>query len=349
MKGKLWVAGLVLLAVLNGNGVADKGKLSGYMFGDYYYVAAAASDSREGENALQFRRMYLTYDKGIDDGLSTRLRLEANDAGYGSGAKMVPFVKHAYLKWSKYLGSADLYLGLSGTPTWALAESVWGYRSIEKTVLDLNKIGSSADLGVALKGKAGRLSYFTMLGNGPGQKSEDDNGKKVYASVSMAPGEGLVVEGYADYNVRSQEREDRTETTLKIFAGYRGDGFNGGVEMFSRTNANALEDSITVEGQKIRKDQTIVGGSLFGSYPVVERAKAFVRLDLVRTEELIEKKEDERGNALTEVVKKRDMLLIAGLDYSPRTNMHWMPNLYVVMPDGGDPTVQGRMTFFFKF
>lgn len=323
MKGKLWVAGLVLLAVLNGNGVADKGKLSGYMFGDYYYVAAAASDSREGENALQFRRMYLTYDKGIDDGLSTRLRLEANDAGYGSGAKMVPFVKHAYLKWSKYLGSADLYLGLSGTPTWALAESVWGYRSIEKTVLDLNKIGSSADLGVALKGKAGRLSYFTMLGNGPGQKSEDDNGKKVYASVSMAPGEGLVVEGYADYNVRSQEREDRTETTLKIFAGYRGDGFNGGFEVFSRTNS---------AGSGVA-DKTISGVSIFGTQPFTEQLKAFARLDAVNND----------------AADATDMLIIAGLDHCPRANVHWMPNIYVEVPDGGDPTVQGRMTFFFKF
>jgi hypothetical protein len=29
--------------------------------------------------------------------------------------------------------------------------------------------------------------------------------------------------------------------------------------------------------------------------------------------------------------------------------MHWMPNLYVEKPDGGDPDVQGRLTFFFKF
>lgn len=320
MRRAIWIVCSLLMGTLSNTSGADNGTLSGYMFGDYYYIAAADNEEKEGVNALQFRRMYLTYDKKIDDGLSTRLRLEANDAGFGSGLKMVPFVKHAYLKWGKYLGGADLYLGLSGTPTWALAESVWGYRSIEKTVLDLNKIGSSADLGVALKGKAGRLSYFTMLGNGPGQKSEDDNGKKVYASVSMAPGEGLVVEGYADYNVRSQER---TERTLKIFTGYRSDGFNGGIEVFSRTNSAGSGAA----------DVTVSGVSIFGSQPFSDQLKAFARLDAVNND----------------AVDATNMLVIAGLDHSPRTNMHWMPNLYVVMPDGGDPTVQGRMTFFFKF
>ena len=61
---------------------------------------------------------------------------------------MEPFVKHGYLQWKKGLGDADIYLGLSGTPTWAVAEKVWGYRSVAKTA----PIGSSADLGAAFKG-----------------------------------------------------------------------------------------------------------------------------------------------------------------------------------------------------
>ena len=33
-------------------------------------------------------------------------------------------------------------MGLSGTPTWAVSEEIWGYRSIRKTIMDLNKIAS---------------------------------------------------------------------------------------------------------------------------------------------------------------------------------------------------------------
>ena len=120
-----------------------------------------------------------TYQKDIATDFAVRFRLEAKDAGFAQGAKMEPFLKHGYLQWKQGLGDADIYLGLSGTPTWAVAEKVWGYRSIAKTVLDWNKIGSSADLGAALKGTAGQLNYHLMVGNGPGQKPEDDHGQKI--------------------------------------------------------------------------------------------------------------------------------------------------------------------------
>ena len=311
---------LLFTSILAESAQAENGKLSGYMFGDYYYIASSNAEEREGENALKFRRMYLTYDKSIDEGISTRFRLEASDAGLGSGKKMVPFVKHAYIKWGRYLWGGDLYIGLSGTPTWAHAEKAWGYRSIEKTVLDLNKIGSSADIGVSLKGKSGRLSYFAMVGNGPGQKSEDDEGKKVYGSLAFNVIESVVLEGYADYNFRS---EGRSENTVKLFAGYRGDGFNGGVELFTRTN-----ESGTGGG-----DETISGFSIFGSQPIAEKIKAFARFDAVQSD----------GEDVT------DMLTIAGIDHSPRNNVHWMPNIYIEMPDRGDPNIQGRMTVYFKF
>ena len=141
---------------------AQEVKVKGLMFGDYYYVLTVdEADTKYSpkRNAFQFRRLYLTYQSDIATDFAIRLRLEAKDAGFAQGAKMEPFVKHGYLQWKKGLGDADLYLGLAGTPTWAVAEKVWGYRSIAKTALDWNKIGSSADLGAALKGAAGRLSY----------------------------------------------------------------------------------------------------------------------------------------------------------------------------------------------
>ncbi len=57
-----------------------EGKLKGYMFGDYYYVASGAD---EKENGFRFRRIYLTYGLKWDDQFSGRLRLETKDAGFG--------------------------------------------------------------------------------------------------------------------------------------------------------------------------------------------------------------------------------------------------------------------------
>jgi hypothetical protein len=327
MKKAILFSAVLLLAVAIPVAHAANGKVSGYMFGDYYYVAAAddAATLSEKQNAFQLRRVYFTYDQEIDEGISTRLRFEAKDAGFGSVSKMEPFVKNAYMKWGKAVGGADVYLGLSGTPTWAQSEKAWGYRAIEKTVLDLNGIGSSADLGVALKGKAGKLAYTAMVGNGPGQSSENDNGKKLYGSLIFAASKALTLEGYADFNMLPGEQD---QMTLKVFAGYQGEGLRAGVEVFSRINKAA-----GVANKQAGDDVTISGVSLYATLPLGESLKGFGRLDAVSN--------DDKDTT--------EMLIIAGLDHSPAKNVYLMPNIYVQLFDGLDPSIQGRLTFKYNF
>ena len=303
---------------------AEGGTIKGVMFGEYYYILAAdETDAKQPRkrNAFRFRRLYFTYQKDIATDFAIRFRLEAKDAGFAQGAKMEPFVKHGYLQWKKGLGDADVYLGLSGTPTWAVAEKVWGYRSIAKTVLDWNKIGSSADLGAALKGAAGQLSYHLMVGNGPGQKPEDDHGKKVYGSLSFKAAERLVLEGYADFNARPAGRNERT---FKGFVGWQGAKGKVGLEVFSRTNELAGDNG---------EDQVIDGISAFGSLPLSAALKGFGRVDAVSHDA-----EDDR-----------DLLFIAGFDYAAAKAVHLMPNVIVESSTGRDANVQGRLTFFCKF
>ena len=303
---------------------AQEGKVKGLMFGDYYYVLAAdEADTKQPlkRNAFRFRRLYFTYQKDIATDFAIRFRLEAKDAGFGQSAKMEPFVKHSYLQWKKGLGAADIYLGLSGTPIWAVAEKVWGYRSVAKTVLDWNKIGSSADLGAALKGAAGRLSYHLMVGNGTGQGPEDDHGKKLYGSLSFKAADRLILEGYADFNAKPAGRNERT---FKGFVGWQGAKGSAGLEVFSRTNERVGKGG---------EDQVIAGASGFGSLPLNAALKGFGRFDVVSHDA-----ED-----------TTDLLFIAGLDYSAATTVHLMPNVLVESPEGGDSTVQGRLTFFCKF
>ncbi len=303
---------------------AEGGTIKGVMFGEYYYILAAdETDAKQPRkrNAFQFRRLYFTYQKDIAADFAIRFRLEAKDAGFAQGAKMEPFVKHGYLQWKKGLGDADVYLGLSGTPTWAVAEKVWGYRSIAKTVLDWNKIGSSADLGAALKGAAGQLSYHLMVGNGPGQKPEDDHGKKFYGSLSFKAADRLILEGYADFNARPAGRNERT---FKGFVGWQGARGSAGLEVFSRTNELAGDNG---------DDHVITGVSAFGSLPLSAAFKGFGRVDAVSHDA-----EDDR-----------DLLFIAGLDYAAAKAVHLMPNVIVESSTGRDANVQGRLTFFCKF
>lgn len=323
MKHLVLVIGILLVIGSTSSAEAGDWKFKGLAFGDYYYVASAdAGETKlpEKRNAFQFRRIYLTAEKDVSDNMSMRYRLEANDSGFGGGSKMNPFVKHAYLKWKDGVGSSDLYLGLSGTPTWAVAEGLWGYRAVEKTVLDLNKIGSSADIGVALKGK----SYHLMVGNGPGQSSEDDNGKKFYGSVKRDLSESLLVEGYADFNMRPG---DQNQLTLRVLAGLKKEKFRGGLEVFSRTN---MEAGVAKEAGG---DVTISGVSAYGTLTLSEQWKGFGRLDAVSNNDM----------------DTTDLLIIAGLDREVAPNAFLMPNIYVQLPDGPDPNIQARLTFHYKY
>ncbi|MCC6636577.1 MAG: hypothetical protein IT278_02485, partial [Ignavibacteriaceae bacterium] len=67
-----------------------KGRLSGLIFGDYYYnlqrdpnitkMNNVALPGAENMNAFQIRRMYLTYDHDVSAEFSGRIRLEAENA-----------------------------------------------------------------------------------------------------------------------------------------------------------------------------------------------------------------------------------------------------------------------------
>ena len=72
MMKSVWRVGFSVLSILflqSGISGADEGKVSGYMFGDYYYLAKASGNSigavkgakAEKNNGFAFRRIYFEY------------------------------------------------------------------------------------------------------------------------------------------------------------------------------------------------------------------------------------------------------------------------------------------------
>jgi len=91
----------LLVVILLGaqTGWAQSPQFSGYMFGDYYYVAASHNPDLEERNGFWLRRIYFTFDQEIAEGWSVRLRTEMSQPGdFTSGSKMNPVVKDAYVK-----------------------------------------------------------------------------------------------------------------------------------------------------------------------------------------------------------------------------------------------------------
>jgi hypothetical protein len=301
---------------------AAESNIKGNMFGDYYYAVSGPDEKR---NAFQFRRIYLTHDVKWDDSFSGRLRFEAKDAGFGNGGTMDPSVKDAYLRYR--WGSRSLYAGQSPSPSWSITEKLWGYRAVEKTIMDLQKVGSSRDNGIGFKtplGGSEKINLHLMVGNGNSTKSETDHDKKLYGLVEFKPAGALVATAYVDWQSQPQ---DRDQTTLAVVVGKAGEDLHGAVEVFSHTAANAAGG----------KDVTTQGVSLFGAKRLRDNVKVFARADL--------------ADPNTDADDDSEMLLMGGIDWSPTKGIHIMPNLQVISEDtpGVDTAVIPRVTGYFKF
>ena len=320
MRRGIWV----FLAALFLPGAADAAAptIKGYMFGDYYYIASGPDKK---ENSFQFRRIYLTVDKKWDDVYSGRFRLESNDAGFGAGGKMNPAVKDAWLRYRK--NGKTLVIGLSPTPTWSFTEEVWGYRSIEKTLIDRNKVGSSRDHGVSFDTRLdseGRVSAMVMLGNGNSNKSEIDNDKKAYLRLKFDLSKHFGFTVYGDYETRPGD-QDRTTLSGFLYSNIKEKAF--GLEAVWQNRKNAAGGA----------DVAVKGASVFARAMTRDDFGFFGRIDYF----------DPSDQASDDYVIRG----YAGVDIVPSKDIHIMPNLIVESfeDSNADAVVIPRVTVYYKF
>lgn len=249
MKSKRIVLLIVLLlSYLSADQETKEFKISGDAICDYYYINDAEknihanykpkmlrqvySNERSG---FQFRRIYLTFDKKIDEAFSTRVRFSMSNTDY-TYSKMTPGVKDAYLKW-QFSSNHSAYFGISGSPAFKEIEKFWGFRHLDKTASDYFSIRSSRDFGVAAKGQLfKKLNYHFFYGNGESNAS-DRWGRvdKLYSlSLSQDFGNHFFYQLYTDYRLSKEGNYD--EFTGQIFSGYRSKRLRFGVQYTYQEN-----------------------------------------------------------------------------------------------------------------
>lgn len=346
LKSYFWRGTSLLVILLIGchSAVWAEG-ISGYFFGDYYYSAKSHDSALENRSGFQYRRIYFTYDKGMSDELSTRLRLEMNSPSFPAAnekKRLEPFVKHAYLKWKSPAWRTATYFGLSGTPTWANVEKVWGYRHVTKTLLDLQKLAGSTDFGAAVKGNIDaekKLSYHLMVANGMGTSGEIDQNKKVYLSVAARPISGVVAEVYADVGDTEGGLNQRT---VQGFLGYQHDIFRLGVQAANQTR----------EQDDNAEDLNLTGISVFAAAQITEnRVWGFARFDRMFSAN----PDGERISYTPYSDTAKSNTIIIGLDWTVIKDLNIIPNLFLVFydqPGAGDKPntdIMPRLTAFFRY
>ncbi len=325
MKKIFYFSIAVLLCSMSLN-AQDKsgGKVSGLVFGDYFYKIDGDSSGSAGQysalkksvQGFEIRRIYFRYDHTFSDKFASQFTLESNDKTLLSGKYSVA-VKTAYLEWKNLIPQSSEFIGMIPTPTFNYSESVWSYRAVEKTIIDYRGIGSSVDVGVSAKGtfdKTGKFGYHMMIGNGTGQKLEANKFKKYYVALLFKPVKGLSLEAYSDFEPNSG---DKNKYTLKGFASYQSGMFTIGVEGAQQTQKKAFADSL---------DISPMGISVFGWVTLMKKTvhpdnvpvlNAFARYDYWDPDT----KNSESGY--------RENFIVLGFDYMPIKEVHLMPNVWI--------------------
>jgi len=328
----------------------EEGKISGLLFGDFYYVAShhdTTLTTLEGQNGFWARRLYFTYDNDFEENFTARFRIEMNSPDFRKTSdEMKPFVKDAYLAWNPAKANRHTILfGLSSTPTWDLIENLWGYRPVEKTPQDLQKIASSRDIGVAFKGnfdEEKKIGYHLLVGNGAGTKSETNKEKKIYLALDAKPTKGLVFQVYGD--IEGGKTENTNIFTLQGFAYLGGDPGRVGVSFTQKT----LQLGVDTAGADLDTSFVLLSG--FGVKKLSDKVSLYARGDLMLN-----------GNVKTTSIDYLPMdptlkntVVILGLAYKAGENVQILPNVEVVsysvdVGEAPNADVVPRLTVSYKF
>jgi hypothetical protein len=315
--------------------------ISGLVYGDYYYVAANHRESLVDRNGFWLRRVYLTYDHTLTPAFSLRVRLEVNSEGdFASTGVSNAYLKDAWLRWTH--GSHAVTAGLASTPQIEFVEGFQGYRSIEKTPIDLYRWDTSRDLGIGLQGRFGgaaRTSYAVQFGNGSGTGSEVDRSKAIRGQLAHRFASGLVLGAYADWQ---DQPDGRDISTVDAFAGWQKQAWRASLEYGWQRRRDAADDAGDLDLEFL---------SAFATVSVTSRLALVARLD--RNFDPIP--DGETIDYMPFAETARSLFGFAALDVTLAPAIHLIPNVewttYSRGPDGTTPAsdVVPRVTLFFSW
>jgi hypothetical protein len=297
-------------------------------------------------NKFAFRRAYFTYENKISDYLKFRFRYDADNTANITSVNFVksttskddklrPFIKHAYIEWSRDFLQSKINIGMIETISFKLAEDRWGYRSVAKTLLDGYKDitgveidQTSADLGVTWKGTlAKELRFGLGVHNGSHYSHvETDKFKKLSGFLQVVPIRGFSVVGFMDY-----EKQPLADGSAKSASTYKFDAYFDMIKNLNFSFEWFRYDNKTLANK-------IGGWSAFATYKITpDKLGLFARYDAYRP------------NVSD---SSKDMsLIIVGLDWFAWGSYgRLQPNVWIwKYNDSRKGDIVANLTFFLSF
>lgn len=286
---------LLFFSIVWSNLFADGGQISCKNFFEYNYQL---ENGHSDKNGFEIRRAYLTYRNNITKNMALKFTADvARPKDDSLNTNLFVYLKNASLTWITAYG--QLIFGMQSMNLFNVQEKNWGYRFVEKSAMDKNKFGSSADLGIGYANQFSKDIYVSyLITNGSGyKKSETDAYKKlsllfVYGNKKLNKKNGFNVGTAASYE---PYKDSKTESIIiaGVFSGFAINNFRMGAELNYRTHSGNKENQYLT--------------SVYGTYKFTGKYEIFGRIDQFSTE-------------------KDENYLITGFIYTPFKKFQIAPN-----------------------
>jgi hypothetical protein len=326
-------------------------KFSGLFFGDYYYVLQhdaantavnptstlaypGTSTLQKDQQAFDYRRIYLTVAYDFAQDFTAQFRLESDPSASSLGAsnnsgKLSTMIKDAFINWKNVIDGGNIIIGLQGTPNINMAEGIFGYRSLEKTIQDLHGISSSRDLGISYNQKfSGAFAAGLFIGNNSGNSVPNTKYKAAYLYLQFNPLKELTILLDGQYNGAGVNLFNRTGD---VIVNYANSSFGLGAQYF-------MNGTNQPGGTTLKRNGISVNGWL----GLIDNLRLVARYDNYVPNADIKN---------TTFSNSEQNLILGGLDWSVRKNVHLMPNIEYVSYGlaGSKPDILARATFYVTF
>ncbi len=322
---------------------------SGLFFGDYYYVVnhdnanpvnptstlGNAGKLEKGMGAFDYRRIYLTAAYNVAPDFLAQFRLESDPSASSLGGgnntgKLSTMIKDAFIQWKNVTQGGNIIIGLQGTPQINMAEGIFGYRPIEKTIEDLHGISASRDLGVSFNQVfSNQFKSGLLIGNNSGNGVPTNKYKAAYLYLQYNPVKELTILLNGQYNDGPAGLNNRI---IDIIANYANKEFSIGGQYF----ANGVSTSAAGTLQRN-------GLSLNGWVALMDNLHLVARYDnYVPTT---------ASNKNTNYATATQSLIMGAIDWTVEKNVHLMPNVESVSfgNTGSTADLLARVTFYVSF
>ena len=321
-------------------------KFSGLFFGDYYYVLghdasntsvnptsiySSTAALTKDMQAFAYRRIYLTAAYDFAQDFTAQFRFESDPSASSlPNGKLSSMIKDAFINWKNVTDGGNIIIGLQGTPQINMAEGIFGYRPIEKTIEDLHGISQSRDMGISYNQKfSDSFTAGLLIGNNSGNSVQTVNGKykASYLYLQFNPMKELTILLNGQYNGAGPDAFNRVGD---IIVNYANSSFSLGAQYFL--------NGLTVGGATVKRN----GLSLNGWAGLTDNLRLVARYDMYTPN--ADTKNTTFGNST-------QSLIMGALDWAVRKNVHFMPNVeYVAYGlSGSKADVVAKATFFISF